>query len=603
MTLKSILLSFCIISQSYAQLSRMEPSEWWIGMENPNLQVLLYGKNIGQSTVQLHHPGVKLLKVYKAESPNYLFVDLLISKEAKAGKVPIKVGSSSHYLQLLPRKVGSKTRVGFGPADAIYLITPDRFANGDSQNDQIAGYSDGPNRKEEYGRHGGDLLGIRQQLGYIKNLGMTAIWPMPIEENAMEQWSYHGYAITDFYKIDPRFGSNESFTELLQQAKKMELKWVKDVVLNHCGSKHWWMSDLPFKNWINYEGKFVGTHHRREVTRDPHAAKADVRNYLDGWFVPSMPDLNQANPHMATYLIQNSIWWIEKFDLSGFRVDTYPYSDQAFLSKWSGAIMREYPNFSITSEEWTTNPALAAYWQKGKKNANGYVSHVSSPMDFALQDALVKALNEKEEWNNGLIKLYQSLANDFQYADASKLLIFADNHDMSRIYTQLGHDTAKLKMALTVLATMRGIPQLYYGTEVLLANPKSDSHGEIRAEMPGGWPDHPASAFAPNGLSAAQTELLEFTKKLFQFRKTSMAITKGSFLHFIPQEGVYVYFRIAKNEKIAVVINKNTTAKKIDLSRFEELGARTWKSVLDETKNQENILDIKANSANVFNLF
>jgi neopullulanase len=581
-----VLISHLIFAQKHDL--KIEPAEWWIGMKEPNLQLLVHGSNITKAKVKLNYPGVVLGKIHQTESPNYLFVDLKISPNTQPGSVAISIGNEVVKLVLYKRKAGSAQREGFSAADAIYLITPDRFANGNPQNDNLTGYADTAKPAEEYGRHGGDIQGITQNLGYIKNLGMTAIWPMPLEDNNMVQWSYHGYAITDFYKIDPRFGSNDDYQNLVTEAQKLGLKSIKDVVLNHCGTGHWWMADLPFKNWINNEGKFAPTNHRREVTRDPHAAAIDQKTYTEGWFVPTMPDLNQANPYMANYLIQNCLWWIEKYNLSGFRVDTYPYSDMTFLQKWSARMMAEYPKLGITTEEWSTNPAIAAYWQKGKINSDGYTSSVSSPMDFGLQEALVKALNDKEGWNTGLLKLYEVLANDFQYANASQLLIFGDNHDMSRLYTQLGHNKSKLKMALAILATTRGIPQLYYGTELLLANPKSDSHGEIRADMPGGGWSHESSnspnAFTGSQLSPDQQEVLSYTQKLFNYRKGSEAIKNGSLTHFVPQDGVYVYFRICPKQKLMVVVNKNDKAINLESNRFQELlkGKTSLKNVLDK---------------------
>jgi glycosidase len=516
----------------FAQIvERVEPSNWWIGMNEPTVQLLVHGDNIATFEPSIKYKGVKLTEIHKTENPNYLFLDLSISKKAKAGSFDIVFdnGSSSenYKYELKARVPQSAQREGFNTSDVIYLITPDRFANGDPSNDNVEGYADKTNQAE-YGRHGGDIKGIENHLDYIADMGFTAIWPMPLEENKMPQWSYHGYAITDFYKIDPRFGSNAEYVQLSAEAKKRGIKLVKDVVLNHCGSNHWWMNDLPSKDWINYGGNFVGTNHRRVVYRDIHASESDTKKFTDGWFVETMPDMNQRNPFMANYLIQNSLWWIETADLGGFRVDTYPYSDPAFSSRWSKRLMDEYPNFNITSEEWSMNAATTSYWQKGKVNTNGYKSYVPTPMDFPLQDALIKALNTPEGWNEGLINIYESLSNDFQYADASNLLIFPDNHDMSRIYTQLNEDFENFKMAMVLMATMRGIPQIYYGTEILMANPNSDSHGEIRSNFPGGFSNMSANAKTGKGLTTEQKEAQAFVKKLLNYRKSNPVLHNGN---------------------------------------------------------------------------
>jgi glycosidase len=572
-------------------IERVEPSSWWIGMNEPTVQLLVHGENIATYEPSLKYKGVTLAKVHKTENPNYLFLDLIISPKAKAGSFAIvfdnDTSSETYSYELKTRVPQSSQREGFNTSDVIYLITPDRFANGNPKNDNIEGYDDKTNRAED-GRHGGDIQGIINHLDYISDMGFTAIWPMPLEENNMQKWSYHGYAITDFYKIDPRFGSNDEYINLAAEAKKKGIKIVKDVVLNHCGSNHWWMKDMPSKDWINYGGKFVGTNHRREVHRDIHVSKSDNQKYLDGWFVETMPDMNQRNPFMANYLIQNSLWWIESADLGGFRVDTYPYSDPDFSSRWSKRIMDEYPDFNITSEEWSTNPAITSYWQMGKVNSNGYKSYVPSPMDFPLQDAMVKSLNEPIQWNGDFNRIYHSLSDDFQYADASKLLIFPDNHDMSRIYTQLNENYEHFKMAMVLMATMRGIPQIYYGTEILMNNPNSDSHGEIRSNFPGGFPNMTADAKTGKGLTTQQKEAQAFVKKLLNYRKSNPILHDGKLTHFAPENGIYVYFRHTVEGKVMVILNKNTSEKTLDLSRFREMLPES--TVAKSALNDENLI-------------
>ena len=584
-------------------IERVEPSNWWIGMNEPTVQLLVHGENIAVYQPSIKYKGVKLTEIHKTDNPNYLFLDLTISKKARAGSFEIvfeKGSFSENYTyELKTRFPNSAQREGFNTSDVIYLITPDRFANGDPSNDNIEGYDDKTNQAE-YGRHGGDIQGMINHLGYIFNMGFTAIWPMPLEENNMEKWSYHGYAITDFYKIDPRFGSNEKYYNFSSEAKKKGIKIVKDVLLNHCGSNHWWMKDMPSKDWINYGGNFVNTNHRREVHRDIHASESDTQKYLDGWFVETMPDMNQRNPFMANYLIQNSLWWIESADLGGLRVDTYPYSDPAFLSRWSKRIMDEYPNFNITSEEWSTNPAITSYWQMGKVNSNGYKSYVPSPMDFPLQDAMVKGLNEPIQWNGDFNRIYHALSDDFQYADASKLLIFPDNHDMSRIYTQLNENYEHFKMAMVLMATMRGIPQIYYGTEILMTNPNSDSHGEIRSDFPGGFPNINSNAQTSGGLTAKQKEAQVFVKKLLNYRKSNTVLHDGKLTQFAPENGIYVYFRHSEAGKVMVILNKNTNDTNLDLNRFREIlpeGTVAKNVITDENITLEASLKLKAESA------
>ena len=582
---------------------------WWVGMKDPFVQLLVHGENISAYTPHISYQGVKQGATHRTDNPNYLFIDLEISLDTRAGTFDIvfkKDGQTFSYpFELKSRSANSAQRKGFDASDAIYLITPDRFVNGDTANDSVDGYADKLNRAEEYGRHGGDIQGMINSLDYIADMGFTAIWPMPLEENNMDMWSYHGYAITDFYKTDPRFGDNELYATLSAKAKAKGLKLIKDVVLNHCGSGHWWMQDLPAKDWINYGGTYKNTNHRRETVRDIHAAEGDKELYTRGWFVVSMPDMNQQNPFLANYLIQNSLWWIETADLGGFRVDTYPYSDKAFLSRWSKRIMDEYPNFNITDEEWSTNPAITAYWQLGKQNPDGYMSYVPTPMDFPLQEALVKGLNEEIQWNGDVNRIYHSISNDFLYANPYSLLIFPDNHDMSRIYTQLHENFARWKMAMVVMATMRGIPQLYYGTELLMSNPNSDSHGEIRGEFPGGWADHTVNAFTGSGLTNQKKEAQEFLKKLLQYRKNTAALHTGKLIHFAPEGGVYVYFRFTDAQKVMVVLNKNEKPQELDLSRFAEMlqGVSNGKNIIsEETINLTQKLALQPESALVIEL-
>ena len=571
-------LTLLFIGPGFAQVERIEPMNWWVNMKNQELQLLVHGKQIGETSPMINYAGVSIKKITKAESKNYLFIDLVISKNTKPGTFKLSFNKQGKtvftydYL-LLQREKDAGQLQGFTAADVIYLITPDRFANGNSSNDVIASMREKKiDRKNDYGRHGGDIRGIIDHLDYIADMGYTAIWPTPLLENDMPQSSYHGYAITDYYKVDPRFGTLAEYKELAAKANQKGLKLIFDGVVNHSGSAYWWMNDLPFHNWINFSDSIQFTNHRRTVNQDPYASAIDKDLMVKGWFVKTMPDLNQDNPFLATYLIQNSIWWIETLALSGIRQDTYPYSQKKFLEQWTCRIMNEYPRFSIVGEEWSTNPLIAAYWQKGKQNKSGYEGCLKSTMDFPLQASLVQALTEPESWDKGLPKLYEGLANDFVYANPNDLLVFGDNHDMDRLFTQLKNDVNLLQMALSYLLTIRGIPQIYYGTEILLENSaKPGDHGLIRTDFPGGWKEDARSGFTGVGLSDDQLRMQSFLKKLLNWRKNKAVIYDGKTMHFGPEKGVYVYFRYNKEEMVMVVLNKNTTTTLVNTNRFEEM--------------------------------
>ena len=474
--------------------------------------------------------------------------------------------------ELRKRPVGRATIEGFNSSDVLYLITPDRFINGDPNNDVIAGMKEGLDRGFKGGRHGGDLKGIRDHLDYIKALGITAIWLNPIIENDMPRYSYHGYAATDFYKIDRRFGTNEKYRDFCTLAKMKGIKVIMDMILNHCGSEHWFVLDPPTEDWLNFQHSFRQTSHKRVTVQDIYASDYDKKAFSDGWFVKTMPDLNQRNELMADYLIQNTLWWIEYAGISGIRMDTYPYPDKDFMSRWTCAVLDEYPYFSIVGEEWTTNPAIVSYWQQDKVNHDGYTSCLPSLMDFPLQNAVMSGLVEPENWNSGLVKPYEMLANDFLYADPGNLVIFPDNHDMDRFFTQVNQDFALFKMGMVYFATMRGIPQFYYGTEILMDNDSAPGdHGIIRTDFPGGWAGDTTNAITGEGLSTLQKEAQAFTKYLLNWRKQKDVVHHGQLVQFAPENGVYAYFRFDESDKLMVVFNKNEKKTKLSLAKFDEL--------------------------------
>jgi neopullulanase len=576
LTAAIVALPGTVFAANAYKIDHLEPAFWWTGMQHKELQLLVHGGHVGELEPHLDYPGVTIRKVTHVDNKNYLFIDLDIGAQAKPGEFALHFDEHgkevlNYRYKLLPRAPGSAQRASYTPGDAIYLVVPDRFANGNPANDNAAALADKLDRKNPGGRHGGDLQGIKDHLDYIADLGFTMVWPTPVVQNDNPAYSYHGYGITDLYKVDERFGSNEEYRQLIAAAKTKGLGFVHDVVLNHIGIGHWWMKDLPTPDWINYSGKFSPTNHVRTVNQDAHASSEDRKRFGDGWFVDTMPDMNQRNPLVATYLIQNSIWWMEYGGFAGIRVDTYPYSDKAFLADWSRRMVEEYPNINMTGEEWTTNPAIVSYWQRGKKNADGYVSSMPSMIDFPLHYAVHDSLNAAEEWDAGFIRLYEALANDFQYANPGNLVIFSGNHDTPRILSDLHDDVDLDKMAIAYFATMRGIPQFFYGDEILMTSPKQRDDGIVRSDFPGGWKGDVINAFTGNGLNAQQKDMQQFVRKLFTWRKAAVAIRRGDVMHYAPEHGTYVYFRHAGNSKVMVAFNKNKAETTLDTARFHEM--------------------------------
>ena len=587
--MKNIVILILISSFSNAQINRIEPPNWWVGLKNQNLQLLVQHPNIGSAKPTISYQGVSIKKIHKAKSPNYLFIDLVIDAKTKPGRFSIgfefeKGKKISHEYELKARTKPSSDYIGFDSSDAIYLITPDRFANGNPSNDIIKSMRETTlDRTHDYKRHGGDIQGITNHIDYIKNLGFTAIWPTPVLTNDMKNASYHGYAMTDFYEVDPRFGTMDDYKSLAKKLGENKMKLIMDQVANHCGSEHWWMNDLPFSDWVNNQelfekqGKFITSNHRRTSNQDLYASEIDKEQMANGWFVQSMPDLNQRNPFMAQYLIQNSIWWVETLELGGIRQDTYPYSDKNFMSNWAGAIMNEYANFSIVGEEWSYNPLLVGYWQRGAKNKDGYESNLRSTMDFPMQREIVKGITESESWDTGFVQIYDGLANDFYYPTPKDIMIFPDNHDMDRIFTQMDENVEHTKMALATYLVLPRIPQIYYGTEILMQNTaKPGDHGLIRTDFPGGWENDKINAFTGEGLTADQKSMQDFLTKVLNYRKNSKAIHNGKTIHFAPNNGIYVLFRMLNDEIVMLILNKNDAAT-IPLSTYDELGLKNKK--------------------------
>ncbi len=567
-----VVLSLQAIAQQAPE--RVEPAFWWADMVHSELQLLVYGEDISSTRVRIEHPGVKLKEVVSVESPNYLFLYLDL-EQAQPGNFTIDFVSGrrvafSYNYELRERKENARFHKGFDTSDAIYLLMPDRFADGDNTLENLPGMLDEVDRSKPDARHGGDIQGIIDNLDYIANMGFTSIWINPVLENNQPRYSYHGYAITDFYKVDPRMGTNEDYRRLVEQADAKGLKIIKDMVFNHSGDHHWWMKDLPSKDWINQWPEFTRTTYRMTTIMDPHASQSDYDRMMNGWFDTHMPDLNQRNRLLATYLIQNSVWWIEYAGISGIRMDTQPYADKDFMADWGLYVMEEYPEFNIVGEAWTGVPAITSYFQGGEFQADGYNSYIPAVFDFSLYDAIGEAFEEEHGWSSGMMKIYNSLAQDFLYANPYNLVVFGDNHDTDRFYTRVGNNIDKLKMALTLVATIRGIPSIYTGTELLESAYEHDGHGIMRKDFPGGWEEDKDNYFTREGRTDEQNELIDYISLLLNYRKNTEVFHSGWLKQFVPEDNIFVYFRYTNNESVMVVLNNNDEDMPLQIQRFEE---------------------------------
>jgi neopullulanase len=563
-------------------VERVDPPNWWVGMKHEQVELMLYGAGIADCTPSLDWPGVRLVSSTRGPNPNYLWLTLQVGGEARPGTLAIRLQRGSRQgalrYELHQRAAGSAARQGFGPADVILNLMPDRFANGDPRNDNVPGFIEQADRSAPGGRHGGDLAGLIGGLDHIASMGYTAVWPTPLTESNQPGFSYHGYGTTDAYRIDPRYGSNADYRRFVALAREKGLKVIQDLVPNHIGSNHWWMRDLPMPDWLSNNNQFVLTNHARTTVSDPYASVGDQERFSAGWFDRSLPDMNQRNPQVANYEIQNAIWWIEFAGLSGLRVDTYSYSDPGFINEWTRRILAEYPALGIVGEEWSDNPVVQAYWAKGRTQANGFASTLPSVMDFAVYTPLAQALVEPESGSPGLKRLYNLLVSDQLYADPGRLVLFDGNHDTPRIFSALGEDPALTRMALAYVLTMKRIPQIYYGTEVLMTSPKAlNAFDAFRADFPGGWADDVVNAFTGTGLTAAQAEMQGWLRKLLNWRKTARVVHEGRLMHFFPEDGCYVLFRYDERDTVMLILNKNSTPTQLDTERFRErlpLGAK-----------------------------
>jgi len=611
---KTIFIFIYFISVStFSQVEKIEPPFWWIGMNNTELQLMVYGENIADYDVSISN-DIRIINTQKTENPNYQFVTIN-TESIIPGIVSISFSKKGKVIQTVSyefkeRRKYSALRKGFDSSDVIYLIMPDRFANGNPDNDSTDDTVENANRNDKNGRHGGDIQGIINHLDYISKLGATAIWSTPLLEDNEPKYSYHTYAQSDLYKIDPRFGTNKDYQNLATKMHKRDMKLIMDYVTNHWGSKHWMIQDLPSKDWIHYweNGKkgFQRSNYRMTTQFDGNASKVDSEGCMNGWFDTTMPDMNQSNPLVLNYITQNAIWWIEYADLDGLRVDTYSYNDKETIAKWTKAIMDEYPDFNIVGEIWMHDQAQISYWQKDSKIGaiDNYNSYLPSVMDFTLHDEIPLMFNETSSWDRGMIRAYNNFANDFLYANINNILVFAENHDTNRI-NQIYSDIKDYKLVMTLIATVRGIPQIYYGSEIGMQGNKSQGDGDIRRDFPGGWQGDMNNAFTKKGRTENQNEYFNFTKKLLNWRKENKSIHFGKTMQFVPENNVYVYFRYNEGEKVMVVINNNPKPQELNLNRFTEIikDAKFGKEIIsDKIINLKSILKLESKSSMIIEL-
>ena len=599
--LMALMAQMTTMSASKTVVDRIDPTNWFVGMKNPQVQLMVYGKDIAKvKDVTTDYPGVKIDSVVRLDSPNYLLVYLNLN-DAKAGTMTLKFDKKKVEYTLKNREMSGNKRQGFTNADVLYMLMPDRFAQGANHNPQVPGmrpYKE--DRTKPSLRHGGDLNGIREHLDYFKELGVTALWLTPVLENDSPDSpngfsTYHGYATTDYYRVDPRFGTNEDYRHLCDEAHQKGLKVVMDMIFNHSGFEHPWTKDMPTKDWLNLpqwliesngtsnaQGtSFLQTSYKLTPVKDPYASKVDLKETVDGWFVPTMPDLNQRNEHLMTYLIQNSKWWIETVGIDGIRMDTYPYADARGMARWMKELDEEYPNFNTVGETWVTEPAYTAAWQKGSRLSE-HNSYLKTVMDFSFFDKLSQAKNEETDaWWQGLNRLYNSFVYDYLYEDPDHVMAFVDNHDTDRFLGN-GCDSLMLKQALALLMTVRRIPQLYYGTEILMNGTKEVTDGYVRKDFPGGFPGDDHNAFKAEGRTKAENDMFRWTSRLLHWRQGNECITKGKQTQFIPFNGIYVIARQYKGRTVMTILNGTTKPATLKVSRYAE--------VIGDTKRAKDIL-------------
>ena len=596
-------------------VDRIEPTNWYVGMKDTSLQLMVYGKDVRNADVEINYPGVRIDSIARLDSPNYLLVYLNIDG-AKAGEMTLnfKQGKQSKKVkyELRDRAMAGDKRIGFTNEDVLYMLMPDRFANGNPQNDVIKTMRDKTcDRNAPSLRHGGDLEGIRQHLNYFKELGVTTLWFTPVLENDNpsdgKSSSYHGYATTDYYKVDPRFGTNDEYKRLIDEAHQNGLKVVMDMIFNHCGYYHPWVADLPSKDWLNTpewledqakgnkdgiiktNEKYLQTNGKLTTVLDPYASKFDLHQTVDGWFVPTMPDLNQRNPHVLKYLIQNSEWWIETVGIDGIRMDTYPYADADAMALWMKTINNEYPNFNTVGEAWVTEPAYTAALQKDSKLSEKN-SHLKTVMDFAFFDRINQAKNEEtDDWFSGMNRVYNVFCYDYLYPNPKSVMAFVENHDTDRFLGE-GKDTVALKQAMALLLTINRIPQVYYGTEVLMNGTKAITDGYVRCDYPGGWTGDKHNAFTAEGRTKAENDMFNWMSRLLHWRQGNEVITKGSQTQFCTHKGIYVIARQYNGKNVMTIINGKREANELDVKRYAEIIGNAEKAI-DVTTGRNVIIN------------
>ncbi len=580
------------------KVDRIDPTDWYVGMKDPSLQLMVYGEGIGSADVTTDYAGVKVDSIVRLDSPNYLLVYLNL-EGAQPGEMTLqfKNGKQTKKVKyaLKAREKRGEERVGFTNADVLYMLMPDRFADGDPKNNDIKGmYPYKIDRTQPSLRHGGDLEGIRQHLDYFKDLGVTTLWFTPVLENnspdSNGNSSYHGYATTDYYRVDPRFGTNAEYRKLCDEAHANGLKVVMDMIFNHCGFEHPWLSDMPSKDWLNtpewlearkdktkpeVNDKYLQTSYKLTPIVDPYASDVDMKETVEGWFVPTMPDLNQKNPHVMKYLIQNSIWWIETVGIDGIRMDTYPYADADAMAEWMKTLNDEYPNFNVVGETWVTEPPYTAAWQKDSKIAKKN-SNLKTVMDFSFYDKINQAKREDTDgFLTGMNRVYNNFVYDYLYPNPSSVMAFIENHDTDRFLGN-GKDTTALKQALAILLTVNRIPQLYYGTEVLMNGTKEKTDGYVRKDFPGGFPGDTHNAFTAEGRTKAENAMYTWLSRLLHWRQGNDVITKGKQTQFIPYNGVYVIARQHGGKSVMTVVNGTKKPAKLAVKRYAEvIGSKT----------------------------
>lgn len=618
MNIKKLVISLILVNILFAgEVLKVEPSNWWVGFKDKKLQIMLYGKDLAEYTVSLENTGAKLVKVKKVDNKNYLFVDLDLTN-ARPGKFVIKLSKKDDIINVeYELKLRKFNNIGnINQSDAVYLLMPDRFANGDVNNDNVDGYFEKVDLKNVDARQGGDLKGITKNLNYFENLGITALWLTPFQENNQKKYSYHGYAITDFYKVDPRLGTFDDYRELVDKAHRKNIKIIMDMVYNHCGLYHWWMKDLPTYDWVYhpydlgkklntlnmfeivddnnlYKPEFQRTNYNPTTVCDPYASDYDKTRFNKGWFDVAMADLNQNNEFVAQYFIQMTIWWIEQFNLDGLRIDTYPYPEKSFMNRLVSQIYNEYPNFYIVGEAWTEDVNKEAFWTENNINTSYFKSNLKSLISFKFMNAV----NDAFKPNGSIYELYKLVSQDFVYKYPENHMTFLDNHDIQRIYRIYDNNKNALKLALAFMLTTRGIPQIYYGTEVLMCKDMNVSHGLGRERFPGGWEGDSVNIFTHSNLNADIKEVYYFLQNLLKWRKDNKEFfAKAKLVHFIPENQVYVYFRIYKNQVLMIMLNNNKDEVELDLARFNECIQNNTKGVdiITGRKYDLNKINLKA---------